>query len=111
MSQDDSTGGGPESRVSQDGPARSAADGPAPGRHPMRGNDGGGVATYAERLTPAVPGVPMLGAGIAGVIVGVVLIALANVAPIVIGVVLIVIGVLVLVGLTAVAPGQARVVQ
>jgi regulator of protease activity HflC (stomatin/prohibitin superfamily) len=111
MSQDDTTGGPESQRVPPDGPTRSAADGPAPGGHPMRGNDGGGVVTYAERLTTAVPGVPMLGAGIAAIVVGVVLIALANVATIVICVVLIVVGIVVLIGLTAVAPGQARVVQ
>ncbi|HZD98767.1 MAG TPA: SPFH domain-containing protein [Micromonosporaceae bacterium] len=112
MSQDDSTGGAPDPQpLAQDRPPQSADHGTAPGGNPIRGNAGGGSAIYSERLTTAVAGLPMLGAGIAAIIIGVVLIALANVATIVIGVVLIVIGIVVLVGLTAVAPGQARVVQ
>jgi regulator of protease activity HflC (stomatin/prohibitin superfamily) len=92
---------------------RSAAAGTAPGGTAIRGNagDGAGTTTYSEHLTTATPGVPVLFAGLAGIIVGIVLIALANVATAIIGAILIAASVIVLIGLTAVAPGQARVVQ
>src|SRR5215475_10107307 len=93
--------------------ARSASAGTPPGGNAIRGNagDGAGTATCSEHLTAATPGVPVLFAGLAGIIVGIVLIALANVATAIIGAVLIAASVIVLAGLTAVAPGQARVVQ
>jgi regulator of protease activity HflC (stomatin/prohibitin superfamily) len=112
VSHDDTAGGLPESKaLAPDGPAQNPLGGAAPGGHPMRGNAGGGVAPYSELLTTAVPGVPMLGVGVAAIVVAGVLLALGNAVTIVVGVVLIVVGIIVLIGLTAVAPGQARVVQ
>src|SRR5215475_14091082 len=112
MSQDASTGGADPSQPHGSTP-RSAADGPAPGGNPIHGNatDGGGHTVYSERLTDAVSGPAMLAAGIAVVAVGIVLISLAVPATIGIGIAILVVGVVLLIGLTAVAPGQARVVQ
>ena len=113
MSQDASTGGADPSQPHGSTP-RSAADGPAPGGNPIHGNatdGGGGHTVYSERLTDAVSGPAMLAAGIAVVAVGIVLISLAVPATIGIGVAIIVVGVVLLIGLIAVAPGQARVVQ
>ncbi|HEY7174569.1 MAG TPA: SPFH domain-containing protein, partial [Micromonosporaceae bacterium] len=93
---------------------RSAADGTAPGGNPIHGNatDGAGVsAVYTERLTPAVSGALMLSSGLALIVVGIILIAIAKPATIGVGVALLVVAIVLLVGLTAVAPGQARVVQ
>jgi regulator of protease activity HflC (stomatin/prohibitin superfamily) len=113
MSQDAPTGDSEPSQPRGSAP-RSAADGPAPGGNPIHGNAtdaAGGNVIYSERLTEAVPGAPMLAASIAILAVGIVLIAIAVPATIGIGIAIIVASVILLVGLTAVAPGQARVVQ
>jgi regulator of protease activity HflC (stomatin/prohibitin superfamily) len=68
-------------------------------------------AVYTERLTPAVSGALMLSSGLALIVVGIILIAIAKPATIGVGVALLVVAIVLLVGLTAVAPGQARVVQ
>jgi regulator of protease activity HflC (stomatin/prohibitin superfamily) len=67
--------------------------------------------TYSERRTDGAPGVPILFGGIAGIIVGVVLLILAKPVTVALGVVVLIVAVLGLRGLTQVAPGQARVVQ
>jgi hypothetical protein len=64
--------------------------------------------TYSERRTDGGPGIPIFLAGLVAVGAGI-LISVAGQAWI--GVLLIVVTVIVLRGLTAVAPGQARVVQ
>jgi regulator of protease activity HflC (stomatin/prohibitin superfamily) len=68
-------------------------------------------AAYSERRTEGAPGIPILIGGIAGVVVAIVLIIFANPVTAPIGLVLLIVAVLALRGLTAIAPGQARVVQ
>ena len=67
--------------------------------------------TYAERRTDGAAGIPILLGGIAAIIVGTVLLILANPVTVPIGIVLLIVAVLALRGLVQVAPGQARVVQ
>ena len=64
--------------------------------------------TYSERRTDGAPGIPILLGGIVAVAAGVVLTAAGQPA---IGVLVFVVDAIVLRGLAAVAPGQARVVQ
>jgi regulator of protease activity HflC (stomatin/prohibitin superfamily) len=67
--------------------------------------------TYSERRTDGAPGIPILLGGIAAIIVSIVLIIVANPVTVVLGILLLIVAVLALRGLTAVTPGQARVVQ
>jgi regulator of protease activity HflC (stomatin/prohibitin superfamily) len=67
--------------------------------------------TYSERRTDGAPGIPILLGGIAAIIVGIVLIIVANPVTVGLGILLLIVAVLALRGLTAVTPGQARVVQ
>jgi regulator of protease activity HflC (stomatin/prohibitin superfamily) len=67
--------------------------------------------TYSERRTDGAPGIPILFGALAAVVAGVVLIIQATGLTVIVGVALLVVATLVLRGLTAVAPGQARVVQ
>jgi regulator of protease activity HflC (stomatin/prohibitin superfamily) len=67
--------------------------------------------TYRERRTDGAPGIPILFAGLAAIVAGAVLLAQSTGATVITGLVLLVVAVLVLLGLTPVAPGQARVVQ
>ena len=64
--------------------------------------------TYSERRTDGAPGIPILLGGIVAVAAGVVLLAVGQPA---IGALVFVVDAIVLRGLAAVAPGQARVVQ
>jgi SPFH domain / Band 7 family len=65
----------------------------------------------AERIAHGASGWPVLGAGVVAVAGGVVLIATQIGVLIGVGIVLIVAALIAMIGLTAVAPGQARVVQ
>jgi regulator of protease activity HflC (stomatin/prohibitin superfamily) len=65
----------------------------------------------AERVARGLPGWPVLGAILLAVIAGVVLILTGVGVPAGVGIVLLVAAGLAAIGLTAVAPGQARVVQ
>ena len=67
--------------------------------------------TTRERRTDGVPGIPVLLGGIVAVIVGIVLVRRGTDITVTAGILLIVATVIVLLGLTPVAPGQARVVQ
>jgi regulator of protease activity HflC (stomatin/prohibitin superfamily) len=67
--------------------------------------------TYSERRTDGAPGIPILLGGIAGLIVGIVLVIMGRTVTVLLGVLVLIVAVLALRGLTAVAPGQARVVQ
>ncbi len=67
--------------------------------------------TYSERRTDGAPGIPILLIALVAVVAGVVLIVPATGLTVIAGVVLLVAAALVLRGLTAVAPGQVRVVQ
>jgi regulator of protease activity HflC (stomatin/prohibitin superfamily) len=68
------------------------------------------MTTYQERRANGAPGIPVLFGGLAAIVAGVALIVVAAPATVTIGVVLLVADVLVLIGLTPVKPGQARVV-
>ena len=68
------------------------------------------MSTYQERPANGAPGLPVLFAGLAAIVVGVALIVVATPATVTIGVVLLVADSIVLIGLTPVKPGQARVV-
>jgi regulator of protease activity HflC (stomatin/prohibitin superfamily) len=68
-------------------------------------------STYTERRTDGAAGIPILLGGIVALIVGIVLLILANPVTVPIGVLLLIVAVLGFRGLTQVAPGQARVVQ
>jgi len=68
------------------------------------------MSTYQERPSNGAPGIPVLFAGLAAIVVGVALIVVATPATVTIGVVLLVADSIVLIGLTPVKPGQARVV-
>jgi regulator of protease activity HflC (stomatin/prohibitin superfamily) len=68
-------------------------------------------ATYSERRTDGAPGIPILLGGIAALILGIVLIIIAKAVTVWLGVLLLLVAALGLRGLTAIAPGQARVVQ
>jgi hypothetical protein len=65
----------------------------------------------SERIARGLPGWPVLGAALVLVVGGVALILTGLTVPAVAGAVLIAAGVVLAIGLTAVAPGQARVVQ
>jgi regulator of protease activity HflC (stomatin/prohibitin superfamily) len=65
----------------------------------------------AERVARGLPGWPVLGAILVVIVAGVVLILTGVGALTVVGIVLLVVAGLAAIGLTAVAPGQARVVQ
>jgi hypothetical protein len=67
--------------------------------------------TYSERRTDGAPGIPILLGGIAAIIAGTVFLILATPVTAGVGVALLIAAVLALRGLTAVTPGQARVVQ
>src|SRR5215470_12054141 len=69
------------------------------------------ATTYSERRTDGAPGAPVLFLCILALIGAGVLLSHGKGAPITAGILLAVATVIVLVGLTAVAPGQARVVQ
>src|SRR6201992_3433338 len=69
------------------------------------------TTTYSERGTDGAPGIPILLGGIVAVIAGIVLISLGTDIAVPLGLLLIVAAVIVLIGLTPVAPGQPRVVQ
>jgi regulator of protease activity HflC (stomatin/prohibitin superfamily) len=69
------------------------------------------ITTYSERRTDGGAGIPLLLSSIAAIIAGGVLLGLGTGASVGGGVVLFVVAVIVLRGLTIVAPGQARVVQ
>lgn len=71
----------------------------------------GTETTYSERRTDGAPGIPILLGGIVAILVGIVLIIMANRVTGPAGVVLLIVAVLGLRGLTPVTPGQARVVQ
>ncbi|MEV6844855.1 SPFH domain-containing protein [Actinoplanes sp. NPDC051411] len=66
---------------------------------------------YSERRTDGAAGIPILLGAIAGIIVGTVLLIMANPVTVALGILLLIVAVLGLRGLTQVAPGQARVVQ
>ncbi|HEY0530439.1 MAG TPA: SPFH domain-containing protein [Actinoplanes sp.] len=66
---------------------------------------------YSERRTDGAPGIPILLGGIVAIIVGIVLLIMANAVTVWIGTALLIGAVLGLRGLVQVAPGQARVVQ
>lgn len=66
---------------------------------------------YSERRTDGAPGIPILLIGLVAIAAGIFLITVATGLTVLLGVLLVVIVTLVLRGLTAVAPGQARVVQ
>ncbi|WP_030440252.1 SPFH domain-containing protein [Actinoplanes subtropicus] len=68
------------------------------------------MTTYQERPANGAPGLPVLFGGIAAIVVAVVLIVVGAPATVTIGVVLLVADAIVLLGLTAVRPGQARVI-
>jgi regulator of protease activity HflC (stomatin/prohibitin superfamily) len=67
--------------------------------------------TYSERRTDGAAGVPILLGAIVAIIVGIVLIIIANPVTVALSILLLIGPVLGLRGLTQVAPGQARVVQ
>jgi regulator of protease activity HflC (stomatin/prohibitin superfamily) len=67
--------------------------------------------TYSERRTDGAAGVPILLGAIVAIIVGIVLIIIANPVTVALSILLLIGAVLGLRGLTQVAPGQARVVQ
>jgi regulator of protease activity HflC (stomatin/prohibitin superfamily) len=67
--------------------------------------------SYSERRTDAAPGIPILFAALIVIVIGVVLITRATGVTVITGLVLVIAATIVLRGLTAVAPGQARVVQ
>ncbi|WP_051366981.1 SPFH domain-containing protein [Hamadaea tsunoensis] len=69
------------------------------------------ATTYTERRTDGLPGLPVLFAGIAVLIGAGFLLSTGKDAAVVAGIALIVVTVIVLVGLTPVSPGQARVIQ
>jgi regulator of protease activity HflC (stomatin/prohibitin superfamily) len=66
---------------------------------------------YSERRTDGAPGVPILLLCLVVEVVGGLVVSLATAATITIGILLLVTGIIVMIGLTTVAPGQARVVQ
>jgi regulator of protease activity HflC (stomatin/prohibitin superfamily) len=68
------------------------------------------MTTYQERPANGAPGIPVLFGGIVAIAVGVALIVVGTSVTVTIGVVLLVADAIVLVGLTPVKPGQARVV-
>ncbi len=68
-------------------------------------------APVTERVARGLPGWPMLGAVLVAIAGGIALIATADGVLVVAGIVLIVAAAVCFAGLTAVAPGQARVVQ
>ena len=68
-------------------------------------------STYSERRTDGAAGVPILLGAIVAIIVGIVLIIIANPVTVALSILLLIGAVLGLRGLTQVAPGQARVVQ
>jgi len=69
------------------------------------------ATTYSERRTDGAPGAPVLFLCLLVLIGAGVLLSLGKGATIAAGIILVVAAVIVLIGLTAVAPGQARVVQ
>jgi regulator of protease activity HflC (stomatin/prohibitin superfamily) len=68
------------------------------------------MTTYQERPANGAPGIPVLFGGIVAIAVGVALIVVGAPVTVTIGVVLLVADAIVLIGLTPVRPGQARVV-
>jgi len=68
------------------------------------------MATYQERPASGAPGIPVLFAGLAVIVAGVALIVVGAPVTVTIGIVLLVVDAIVLIGLTPVSPGQARVV-
>ncbi len=71
----------------------------------------GAASRLRERPAGRTAGLPMLGLGLAALLCGIVLIFWSHGGSRTMGSLLLVLGVLVLGGLTAVAPGQARIVQ
>lgn len=69
------------------------------------------AAPLEERPYPSWPGIPVLAGAVVAFVVGVVLFIIHNPVTIVLGVVLIVAGIAGLAGLTAIKPGEVRVIQ
>jgi regulator of protease activity HflC (stomatin/prohibitin superfamily) len=114
MSQDTPTGGTELPAERRTVAPRGAVEGTAPGGNPIQGNAlnrGGDAAVYAEQLRRGLPGGTMLAAGIVAIAGSVVLFGLGEPGTVGAGAGVLVVGILLLRGLIAVAPGQARVIQ
>ncbi|HKE63135.1 MAG TPA: SPFH domain-containing protein [Micromonosporaceae bacterium] len=114
MSQDTPTGGTELPAERRTVAPRGAVEGTAPGGNPIQGNAlnrGGDAAVYAEQLRRGLPGGTMLAAGIVAIAGSIALFGLGEPGTVGAGAGVLVVGIVLLRGLIAVAPGQARVIQ